>query len=49
MVTKRVVDEAVTWYKKYNKPVLMSEYGADTLEGLHLVRYRFLAIVTYCS
>lgn len=37
MITKRVIDEATTWNKKHNKPVLMSEYGADTVEGLHLV------------
>ncbi|KAH8300075.1 hypothetical protein KR044_009524 [Drosophila immigrans] len=36
MVTKRVIDEATAWNKKYGKPVIMSEYGADTLEGLHL-------------
>lgn len=37
MITKRVVDEAVSWHKKFNKPVIMSEYGADTMEGLHVV------------
>lgn len=37
MITQRVVQEAEAWYKKYNKPVLMSEYGADTYEGLHIV------------
>ncbi|EDW33659.1 GL11760 [Drosophila persimilis] len=36
MVTKKVVEEAVAWNKHYNKPVIMAEYGADTLEGLHL-------------
>ncbi|XP_032596877.1 beta-glucuronidase isoform X3 [Drosophila grimshawi] len=36
MVTKRVIEEATAWNKKYDKPVLMAEYGADTLEGLHL-------------
>lgn len=38
MITSRVVDEAMSWYNKHNKPVLMSEYGSDTIEGLHLVR-----------
>lgn len=38
MITGRVVDEATAWHTKHNKPVLMSEYGADTIEGLHLVR-----------
>ncbi|RZF35643.1 hypothetical protein LSTR_LSTR010758 [Laodelphax striatellus] len=33
-----VEEEATSWHKKYNKPVLMSEYGADTIAGLHLVR-----------
>ncbi|KAH8384742.1 hypothetical protein KR093_007346 [Drosophila rubida] len=36
MITKRVIDEATSWNKKYGKPVIMAEYGADTLEGLHL-------------
>lgn len=38
MITGNVVDEATAWFEKYNKPVLMSEYGADTMEGLHIVR-----------
>ncbi|XP_012273176.1 beta-glucuronidase isoform X2 [Orussus abietinus] len=35
MITKQVQDEAKAWHRKYNKPVLMSEYGADTMPGLH--------------
>lgn len=35
MITNRVIEEAQAWNKKHNKPVLMSEYGADTQEGLH--------------
>nr|XP_034189067.1 beta-glucuronidase isoform X1 [Osmia lignaria]XP_034189068.1 beta-glucuronidase isoform X1 [Osmia lignaria]XP_034189069.1 beta-glucuronidase isoform X1 [Osmia lignaria] len=34
-ITNRVIGEAEAWNKKYNKPVLMSEYGADTMSGLH--------------
>ncbi|XP_053970515.1 beta-glucuronidase-like [Hylaeus volcanicus] len=34
-ITNRVVGEAEAWHRKYNKPVLMSEYGADTMPGLH--------------
>uniref|UniRef100_A0A1B0ARG6 Glycoside hydrolase family 2 catalytic domain-containing protein n=1 Tax=Glossina palpalis gambiensis TaxID=67801 RepID=A0A1B0ARG6_9MUSC len=37
MITKRIIDEATTWHEKHNKPVIMSEYGADTVEGLHLL------------
>ncbi|XP_017090335.2 beta-glucuronidase isoform X1 [Drosophila bipectinata] len=36
MVTQNVIDEAVAWNNAYKKPVIMSEYGADTLEGLHM-------------
>jgi len=39
MVTQNVIDEATAWNKHYNKPIIMSEYGADTLEGLHMVSY----------
>ncbi|XP_014212257.1 beta-glucuronidase [Copidosoma floridanum] len=35
MITNRVMSEAQAWHDKYNKPVLMSEYGADTMPGLH--------------
>ncbi|XP_075219989.1 beta-glucuronidase-like isoform X1 [Lycorma delicatula] len=31
-----VENEATEWHRKHNKPVLMTEYGADTMPGLHL-------------
>ncbi|KAK0094951.1 hypothetical protein PV326_009565 [Microctonus aethiopoides] len=34
-ITNSVIREAEAWNKKHNKPVLMSEYGADTMPGLH--------------
>ena len=27
------------WFKKHNKPILISEYGADTLAGIHQVTF----------
>lgn len=43
LIIDNVIREATAWHKKYNKPVLMSEYGADTLNGLHLVsEFQFL-------
>lgn len=33
------IGQAEAWYKKHNKPVLLTEYGADTLEGLHFVSH----------
>lgn len=38
MITSHVVDEATLWNSKHQKLVLMSEYGADTVEGMHSVR-----------
>ncbi|KAJ8974537.1 hypothetical protein NQ317_009104 [Molorchus minor] len=32
-----VMTEAQSWHTKYNKPVLVTEYGADTLEGFHML------------
>ncbi|XP_037032155.1 beta-glucuronidase isoform X5 [Bradysia coprophila] len=37
MITQNVINEATNWHNKHQKPVLMSEYGADTVEGLHIL------------
>uniref|UniRef100_A0A1A9VL01 Beta-glucuronidase n=1 Tax=Glossina austeni TaxID=7395 RepID=A0A1A9VL01_GLOAU len=37
MITNVVIDEAYAWNKVYKKPIIMTEYGADTLEGLHFL------------
>lgn len=29
--------DLINWHKKFNKPVIMTEYGADTVAGLHVV------------
>ncbi|XP_047991676.1 beta-glucuronidase [Leguminivora glycinivorella] len=36
-ITGNVVEEATAWHRKHNKPILMSEYGADSLAGLHFL------------
>ncbi|CAH0563529.1 unnamed protein product [Brassicogethes aeneus] len=35
IIPNAVISEAKEWNRKFNKPVIMQEYGADTLEGLH--------------
>lgn len=35
-IAQKVEDEA-TQFHGHNKPVIMTEYGADTIAGLHLV------------
>lgn len=32
-----VESEAENWHKKYKKPVIMTEYGVESLVGLHSV------------
>ncbi|XP_030747257.1 beta-glucuronidase-like isoform X1 [Sitophilus oryzae] len=33
----RIIEEATAFRKKHNKPVLMTEYGADSVEGLTIL------------
>lgn len=42
MIIDRVVNEATAWHKKHDKPIVMSEYGADTMEGLHEVNILYI-------
>lgn len=34
-IYKMLMDEFGAWHEKYKKPVMISEYGADTIPGLH--------------
>lgn len=48
MITKNIVAEVQNWHNKYKKPVLISEYGADTMTGLHEVIksiFRYLNLI----
>jgi hypothetical protein len=33
--------EVHSWYRKYGKPVLITEYGAGTVAGMHMVNQYF--------
>lgn len=35
MIYDRLKTEFNEWHKKYNKPIMITEYGADTIAGLH--------------
>lgn len=35
----RLEEEVIKWHKKHNKLVFMTEYGADSYAGLHMVFY----------
>lgn len=38
MIVKPIFDEANAWRNRFHKPVLVFEYGGDTMEGYHSVR-----------
>ena len=35
------------WYEKYQKPYIITEYGADTVSGLHTVSL-ILLVLLFC-
>lgn len=37
LITLQMPTEVKSWYEKYKKPVLVSEYGAGTVAGMHQV------------
>lgn len=37
VIEKQVVNNLNNWHKTHNKPLMISEYGADTVAGLHQV------------
>ena len=39
LIEKQVIYEITEWHKKFNKPVLVTEYGAGSLAGMHTVCY----------
>ncbi len=37
VIQKMVVKDFDSWFQSHKKPIMISEYGADTLPGLHMV------------
>jgi beta-glucuronidase len=38
VIQKQMINNIESWHKAYNnKPIMISEYGADTVTGLHMV------------
>lgn len=35
VIKMQVLNEMKEWYEKYHKPLMVTEYGADTIAGLH--------------
>ncbi|XP_030384762.1 beta-glucuronidase-like isoform X2 [Scaptodrosophila lebanonensis] len=37
IIAKNVYNEANDWYNRFQRPIIMFEYGADTMEGFHML------------
>lgn len=37
VVDLQLTYDLTNWYKKFKKPIIVTEYGADTVTGLHVV------------
>jgi len=44
LISRQLELELRAWFDKFHKPVVQSEYGADTVAGLHTVSYYTLYI-----
>lgn len=40
MIETAISSEAYNWMNKFKKPLLITEYGADTIAGLHMVKIK---------
>lgn len=38
LVSPQLTYDVKAWYDRFQKPVIITEYGADTIAGLHTVR-----------
>ena len=37
LITYQLVNDLTLWWQRYGKPIVVTEYGADTIPGLHQV------------
>ena len=44
IVEQAVKAESYNWMNTYKKPFIFTEYGADTIAGLHAVRNGFISL-----
>ena len=35
LITYQLVNDLTLWWQRYGKPIVVTEYGADTIPGLH--------------
>lgn len=38
LITYQMANEVKAWHRKFNRPVLVTEYGADSYPGVHTVQ-----------
>src|SRR6266487_4369449 len=39
VIGKQIAYDFQNWHNTHNKPIMISEYGADTIPGLHMVNF----------
>ena len=37
LIQLQTINEVIAWHDKHNKPVIVTEYGAGSIAGLHTV------------
>ena len=46
LITYQLINDVTAWYQRFNRPIIITEYGADTYTGLHQVQ-SFITIQNY--
>ena len=46
-IDRQVVFDFTKWWQRYRRPIMITEYGADTVPGLHTVSDRQLHSVPH--
>lgn len=42
LIAYQLRDDIQNWHNKYKKPIIFTEYGAESFVGVHCVNYYFL-------
>lgn len=46
LIQYQVTNELTAWHSKYGKPVILTEYGAGSIAGLHTVSISLQGLVS---
>jgi len=46
LISLQMPNEVKSWYETYKKPVLVTEYGAGSVAGMHQVKFTHIGFVS---